>query len=70
MSNYDKVLDILLRENWVGHYDPEKEIICCYGVEKPEHGQIKKLINKITKNYSYVILTKDDFSNVNILNIE
>ena len=34
MNNYNKVLDILLRENWVGHHDSEKEIISCYGVEK------------------------------------
>lgn len=72
-SKYEKLVDLFIESDELGHYDPEKYSICLYGIENTPKvlNGIKSRIEKITKKFSFVVLDKKEkFTNINILDIE
>jgi hypothetical protein len=72
MSTFSRLTDLFLVSDELGHYDENNFSICLYGIknEPPVIEDIRNRINQITSKYRLIILSKDKYTNVNILDID
>ena len=70
---FHKVVDHFIDTKELGSWDAERNIVCLYDIEnKPEViKRIKNDISKITTKFNLVVLDKkDQFTNINVLDID
>lgn len=70
-TNFDKVIEEFMNSNELGDYSKELQSITLYDIlnTKDNIARIRKRIEKITNKFKLIVLSKDTYTNIKILDI-